>query len=140
MAPTTPFKAKTTTTPYGNLEHPFDATKLIVAAGACYAARWTTFHVDQLKEAMKRALTTKGFAFIEAVSQCPTAFGRRVGLKTPKELLRWFKEKSVPVQRAEKMADVDLAGKIVVGEFVCRERPPFTKIVYETIKEASNDT
>jgi 2-oxoglutarate ferredoxin oxidoreductase subunit beta len=140
MAPTTPFKAKTTTTPYGNLEHPFDATKLIVAAGACYAARWTTFHVDQLKEAMKRALTTKGFAFIEAVSQCPTAFGRRVGLKTPKELLRWFKEKSMPVQRAEKMADVDLAGKIVVGEFVCRERPPFTKIVYETIKEASNGT
>ena len=139
MAPTTPFKAKTTTTPYGNFEHPFDTTRLIVAAGACYAARWTTFHVEQLREAMKKALTTKGFAFIEAVSQCPTAFGKRVGLKTTKELLQWFKENSVPLQEAERTAEKDLAGKIVVGEFVCRELPTLTEIVHETIKEATND-
>jgi len=139
MAPTTPFKAKTTTTPYGNFEHPFDTTRLIVAAGACYAARWTTFHVEQLREAMKKALTTKGFAFIEAVSQCPTAFGKRVGLKTAKELLRWFKENSVPLQEAERMTEKDLAGKIVVGEFVSRELPTLTEIVHETIKEATND-
>ena len=139
VAPTTPFKAKTTTTPYGNFEHPFDVTRLIVAAGACYAARWTTFHAEQLREAMKKALSTKGFAFIEAVSQCPTAFGRRVGLKTTKELLQWFKENSVSLQEAEKMAEKDLTGKIVVGEFVYRELPTFTEIVHETIKEATNN-
>jgi len=136
VAPTTPIKAKTTTTPYGNVERPFDATRLVVAAGASYAARWTTFHVEQLKESMKKAITTRGFAFVEAVSQCPTAFGRRVGLKTATEMLTWFKENSVALQEAEKMAEKDLEGKIVVGEFVHRKFPTFTETLYETIGEA----
>lgn len=137
VAPTTPFKAKTTTTPYGSFEYPLDATRLVVAAGASYSARWTTFHVEQLREAMKRALTTRGFAFVETVSQCPVAFGRRVGLKTAVDMLRWFKENSVPLQQAEKMAERDLMGKIVVGEFIHREFLSLTETIYETIKEAS---
>jgi hypothetical protein len=36
VAPTTPFKSKTATTPYGSFEHPLDATRLAVAAGAAY--------------------------------------------------------------------------------------------------------
>jgi 2-oxoglutarate ferredoxin oxidoreductase subunit beta len=104
VAPTTPLKTKTTTTPYGNVERPFDTTRLVVAAGASYAARWTTFHIEQLKVSMKKAITTKGFAFVEAVSQCPTAFGRRVGLKKAPDILRWFKENSVTLQEGEKMA------------------------------------
>jgi len=136
VAPTTPLKARTTTTPYGSFEYPLDATRLVVAAGACYAARWTTFHVEQLKEAMKRAVMTKGFAFVEAVSQCPTAFGRRAGFKTAVDMLRWFKENSVLIQQAKKMAESNLAGKIMVGEFARRELPSFTDTLYETIKEA----
>lgn len=136
VAPTTPFKAKTTTTPYGNFERPFDIAQLMVAAGAAYVARWTTFHLEQLKGTVKKALTTKGFAFIEAVSQCPTAFGRRVGLKTAKELLQWFKENSVLLEEAEKMSEKDLIGKIVVGEFVCRGLPTFTEIVNGIVEEA----
>ena len=135
-APTTPLKAKTTTTPYGNVERPFDTTRLVVAAGASYAVRWTTFHIEQLKESMKKAITTKGFAFIEAVSQCPTAFGRRVGLKTAPDMLRWFKKNSVALQEAEKMAEKDLEGKIVVGEFVHRESPTVPETLYEIMKEA----
>ncbi|MGQ9460920.1 MAG: thiamine pyrophosphate-dependent enzyme [Candidatus Bathyarchaeaceae archaeon] len=135
VAPTTPIKAKTTTTPYGNIERPFDAARLVVAAGASYAARWTTFHVEQLKESMKKALATRGFAFVEAVSQCPTAFGRRMGL-TAAEMLTWFKESSVGLREAEKMVEKDLEGKIVVGEFVQREFPTLTETIYKTIREA----
>ena len=105
VAPTTPLNVKTTTTPYGNIERPFDTTRIVVAAGASYAVRWTTFHIEQLKESMKKAITTKGFAFIEAVSQCPTAFGRRIGLKTAPDMLRWFKKNSVTLQEAEKMTE-----------------------------------
>ncbi|MFQ5758801.1 MAG: thiamine pyrophosphate-dependent enzyme [Candidatus Bathyarchaeia archaeon] len=136
VAPTTPLKAKTTTTPYGNFEYPLDATHLVTAAGASYSARWTTVHMNELKEAMKKALRTKGFAFIEAVSQCPTAFGRRVGLKTAADMLRWFKENSVPLKKAKEMTEEELMGKIVVGEFVHREFPTFTDEVYEVIREA----
>lgn len=137
VAPTTPFKAKTTTTPYGSFEYPLDAARLVVAAGACYVARWTTIHIKQLREAMKKAIRTRGFAFVEVVSQCPTAFGRRIGLKTAADMLRWFKESSVPLQQAEKMAEKDLIGKIVVGEFTHRELPSFTETLYNIIKEAT---
>ncbi len=136
VAPTTPFKTKTATTPYGSFEHPLDVTRLVVSAGASYAARWTTAHARNLKEAFKNAVTTKGFAFVEVVSQCPTAFGRRAGFKGVAEILRWFKENSIQLKQAEKMGEEKLAGKIVVGEFIRRELPTLTENVYAVLEEA----
>ena len=138
VAPTTPLGFRTTTTPYGSFERPLDAARLLAVAGACYVARWTTVHVEQLVEAMKRAITTDGFAFVEVVSQCPTAFGRRVGLKTSLDILRWFKQNSVLLQQAKEMNDEDLEGKIVVGEFVRRKLPSFSKTLYKVREVAKS--
>ncbi|MCL6578937.1 MAG: 2-oxoacid:ferredoxin oxidoreductase subunit beta [Candidatus Bathyarchaeota archaeon] len=136
VAPTTPFKIKTTTTPYGSFEQPLDAARLAVTAGACYVSRWTTIHQNELRESIKKAMKIKGFRFIEAVSQCPTAFGRRVGFKDVGEMLKWFKENSVSIKQAEKLDEDELAKKIVVGEFIQRQRPTFVDNVYKTIEEA----
>jgi len=136
VAPTTPFGAKTTTTPYGSFEYLLDVTRLVVTAGASYVARWTTAHGEQLKEAMKKAVTTKGFAFIEAVSPCPTAFGRRAGFKDAAEMMRWFRENSVPLEEATKMSEKELVKKIVVGEYVSREFPTLTENIYKIVREA----
>jgi 2-oxoglutarate ferredoxin oxidoreductase subunit beta len=136
VAPTTPLGARTTTTPYGSFERPIDATRVVVAAGASYVARWTTAHGEKLKEAIKKAITTKGFAFIEAASPCPTAFGRRVGFKDVADMLRWFKENSVPFEQAAEMTDKELVNKIVVGEYVGKEAPTLTESLYKTIREA----
>jgi 2-oxoglutarate ferredoxin oxidoreductase subunit beta len=135
VAPTTPFKSKTTTTPYGSFEYPLDAVKLAVAAGANYAARWTTAHPNELKEAVKKALKLQGFRFIEAVSQCPTAFGRRVGFRNAGEMIRWFKENSITLEEAKKLSEEELAEKIVAGEFVQRHRPTLTETIYTVVKE-----
>jgi len=136
VAPTTPFKAKTTTTPYGSFEYPLDAAKLAVAAGACYVSRWTTAHSNELKDSIKKALKIQGFRFIEAVSQCPTAFGRRVGLKDAGEMLKWFKENATTIKQAESLKEEELTGKIVVGEFVKKQRPTLVETIYKTIGEA----
>jgi len=136
VAATTPLKTKTTTTPYGGFERPLDAVHLVVSAGACYAARWTTAHVNQLKEAMKKALTTKGFSFVEAVSQCPTAYGRRVGFKNAGEMLLWLKKQSATTEEAEKLTEKELEEKIVVGEFVYKTFPPLTENIRAISKEA----
>ncbi|NWF87507.1 2-oxoacid:ferredoxin oxidoreductase subunit beta [Candidatus Bathyarchaeota archaeon] len=136
VAPTTPFKAKTTTTPYGSFEYPLDAAKLAVTAGACYVSRWTTAHPKELKDSIKKALRMQGFRFIEAVSQCLTAYGRRAGFKDSWEMLKWFKEKAIPIESAEVMSEKALTGKIVVGEFVRRKRPTLVETIYRTIKEA----
>ena len=136
VAPTTPFKTRTTTTPYGSFEHPLDAAKLAVAAGAAYSARWTTAHPTELKESIKKALQLQGFRFIEAVTPCPTAYGRRAGFKDIGETLRYFKENAVPAEKAEKMNDEELEKKIVVGEFVNRKRPTLVETVYSVLEEA----
>ena len=136
VAPTTPFRSKTTTTPYGSFEHPLDAARLAVTAGACYVTRWTTAQPNELKESIKKALGIKGFRFIEVVSQCPTAFGRRAGFKNAGEMLKWFKENATPIQTAQKMSEESLRGKIVVGEFAKKRRPTLVETVYESIREA----
>jgi 2-oxoglutarate ferredoxin oxidoreductase subunit beta len=136
VAPTTPLRTVTTTTPYGSYEHPLDATRLAVTAGACYAARWTTVNVNEFKQSIQEALNMHGFRFIEVVSQCPTAYGRRAGFKDAGEMLKWFKENTIFTDQAEKMSEDELTSKIVVGEFTKKQRPTLEEILHATIEEA----
>jgi 2-oxoglutarate ferredoxin oxidoreductase subunit beta len=136
VAPTTPLRTVTTTTPYGSYERPLDAARLAVTAGACYAARWTTVNVNEFKQSIKEALNMHGFRFIEVVSQCPTAYGRRAGFKNAGEMLKWFKENTIFTDRAEKMSEDELTSKIVVGEFTKKQRPTLEETLHATIEEA----
>jgi len=135
VAPTTPFGTQTATSPYGSYEHPLDAARLAAAAGAAYSSRWTTAHLKELKDSLKTALGLQGFRFVEVVTQCPVAYGRRVGLHAG-GLLRQFKENALSVGEAEGLSEKELEGKIVVGEFVRRDRPTLVESVYGVIKEA----
>lgn len=72
VGPTTPHQQKTITTPYGNPFFPGDFPEIVAAAGASYVARWTTSHMIQLKESIKKGIVKKGFSFIEVVCQCPS--------------------------------------------------------------------
>ncbi len=136
VAPTTPFNTKTLTTPYGSFEEPLDAANLAAAAGACYSARWTTAHLEELKQSLKKSLEMKGFRFIEVMVQCPTAFGRRAGFKTAGEMVRWFKENTILVELAlqPRLKEVDKA--ITIGEIVQRDRRTLTETVQTPIEKA----
>lgn len=137
VAPTTPHGVKTKTTPYGNLEYPFDLCKLVEAAGASYVARWTTFHTRQLVSSMKKGLLKKGFSFIEVISQCPVQYGAFVGIKDPAEMLHIFRKISVPFEKAKNMSREELEGKIVIGEFVDIERTGLAE-AYQRLLEMMN--
>lgn len=139
VAPTTPFGTFTATTPYGSFEHPLDAAKLAVAAGAAYSARWTTGHLKELKESMMTALQLKGFKFIEVLTQCPTAYGRRAGFKDVAEMLKHFRENAISPEEAGKLSEEELEGRIVVGELGRRERPTLVEMVHEMMKEAKGN-
>lgn len=123
VAPTTPLGLTTVTTPYGNVENPFDLCELVKGAGASFVARWTTYHPRQLVKTAKKAIQKKGFAFVEVLSQCPVEFGRKTGMGTAVQMLEWYKTKSVTLARAKGMSAEELHDKIVVGEFVDREKP-----------------
>jgi len=118
VTPTTPTGAFTMTTPQGNRERPFDLSRLVAAAGATYVARYSVYHIRPLIKALKKALAHRGFAFVEVLSSCPTQFGRRNKIGGPVEMLRYWKEKCVPLERARQMTPEELEGKIIIGEFV----------------------
>ncbi len=123
VAPTTPLGLTTVTTPFGNVENPFDICELVKGAGASFVARWTTYHPRQIVRTAKKAIQKKGFAFVEVLSQCPVEFGRKTGMGTAVQMLEWYKKSSIPLARAQSMSPEDLHGKIVVGEFVDVEKP-----------------
>ena len=137
VAPSTPQGVSTTTTPYGNPEPNFDFTQLAIAAGACYAARWTTYHVFHLLKSMKKAIIKKGFSFIEIISQCPVSYGKMVGMRTASDFLRLYKETSVNVKKAALMKEEELENKIIIGEFVDKEREEFTEALRNINKRLS---
>ena len=59
VAATTPYKAKSTTTPYGNAEDPFNLPLLAFASGATYVARWSMLHIRDLTDCIEEALLKK---------------------------------------------------------------------------------
>lgn len=114
---TTPQAAFTQTTTQGNPYHPFDLCKLVAAAGAAYAARYSVTQPFALIASIKKALQTKGFSFIEALSPCPTQFGRRNQLDTPVDMLKELMDRCIPMEEAKGLSPKELKGKIITGEF-----------------------
>lgn len=135
QGPTTPIDAMTTTTPYGNIEHPFNLVHLAAAAGATYVARWTTLHVRRLTESIKKALQKEGFSFIEVVSPCPEIYGRYNKMGRGIDMMNWFKKAS-EVQHFSDPAKAEITPeKIVLGEFVDIEKPSFGRLLREKIAQ-----
>lgn len=118
VAPTSVLGDITATTPWGNQEPPFDLSKLVAAAGAKYVARYSVTQVRHLIKALKTALQTDGFAFVEVLSPCPIQYGKYHGIKKPQELYHDLKARLVTLKAAESMSREELVGKFVTGEFV----------------------
>ncbi len=129
--PTTPLDAWTTTTPYGNIEHPFNLAHLAAAAGAVYVARWTSLHVRRLKASITKALQKEGFSFIEMISPCPEIFDRYNKMGTAADVMKWFKLVS-QVRHGYDPAKAEITkNQILVGEFVDIEKPSYGRLLRE---------
>ena len=131
-AATTPNLAKTSTTPLGNPETPFNLPLLAYASGATYVARWTMLHTRDLTQSIGEALARKGFSFIEVLVPCPTGYGRRNRQK-PIDSLKIYQEKTI-VKNGANPAEVILDFKqgITLGKFVEYDKPTFAE-AYERI-------
>ena len=135
-APTTPLGATASTMPYGNYEETFNLPFLAESCGAVYVARWTSFHVRHLTKAIKEAVQKKGFSFIEILAPCPTLYSRRNKLGDGMEQMQYYRDNSEIKHGADtKSAGLDFQGKIIVGKFVDRERPPFHEAMFDHLKK-----
>jgi 2-oxoglutarate ferredoxin oxidoreductase subunit beta len=128
VSPTTPVGGITTTSPFGNIEEPFDLSALAIGAGAPYVARWTTAFPHETMMAIKRGIEKAGFAFIEILTPCPVGYGQRNELKQGKDYILWFKKHTIGKSRYDGLSEDDkkACDKIVIGELRNVERREFT--------------
>jgi len=131
-APTTPDGSFSTTTPYGNIEHPLDICELARALGAPYVARWPVNVPAQPISSIAQGISKRGFALIEMLVPCPTAYGRRNGLKELERSWQWYREQTVLVDEWEWIEQFGspeeraaLGGKLKIGVFQDLERETF---------------
>ena len=125
-SPMTPPGMRATTAPYGSIDRPFDACHLAVASGATYVARSTAFHVNHLVEMIKNGFDNKGFSFIEAMVQCPTAYGRRNKFGAPSEMMKWLRDNAVMKAAWDKLPEEKKTPeKFPIGLFYQAEAPDY---------------
>lgn len=137
-SPTTPTGDKATTAPYGNIDKPFDITKLAIGAGATYAAKVTAFHVTQMDKYIESAIAHKGFSLVEAIAVCPTYYGRKNRKGSAVEMMTWLKDHYIDFKVAEKLPPEKREGKELMGEFINVDAPEYTAL-YDALIDRLKD-
>src|SRR5512136_1029107 len=134
LGPTTPHTARTTTTPYGNPELPFNLPYLLAAAGANYVSRWTTLHVRQARQDILYTFSKPGFTFLEILAPCPVGFGKSNNIDEGLDEMEIYRERcvladSVPLEQLR--IDLREERPIYIGNFINRQQPPYKPVQLE---------
>jgi len=135
-SPTTPLVEKGTTAPYGNIDRPFDITNLAGGAGATYTAKTTVYHVKQMQKYIEKALAHKGFSLVEAISICPTYYGRKNKKGSAVDMMNWLKDNFIDRNANSKSSD---EAKYLMGEFINIEVPEYTDQYLQLIENLKSD-
>lgn len=125
-SPTTPTGDYGSTAPYGNIDRPFDIAKLAASAGASYSARSTVYHAKELSSFIEDAINKNGFSLVEAMTMCPTSYGRRNKLGTAPDMLEMFKDNYVDLKVIDKLPKEKVEGKEVKGVIKDVDLPEYT--------------
>ncbi len=131
-SPLTPAGRKSTTAPAGTLERPFELLELARGAGATFGARGSAAQPRQLEQLIVQGARHKGFAVIEALSPCPTYYGRKNRQGGPVEMLRALKDSSVSVEGASGLDPAELSEKLVTGVIYVKDAPEYTEQYYRS--------
>jgi 2-oxoglutarate ferredoxin oxidoreductase subunit beta len=137
LGPTTPVGARSSTSPRGNFDPPFNLPQLVAASGATYVARWTVLHVRQLEKAFTEALAKPGFSFVEVIAPCSSTFGRMNKLGQGVDQLHSYKKRCL-VKNAADLSEtgISIDGPIVVGKFLDIARPTFGDLISGVLDRA----
>ena len=138
-SPTTPTDYKASTAQYGSIEKPFDICKLVEACGASFVARGTAYHAKMLDALIERAINNKGFSVVEALSQCPTQYGRRNKLGGPIEMMQWYKDNAIHYTAFKKLSTDEIGEQFPIGVLTDLDEPDYLERYSRIIKEAGSE-
>ncbi len=136
-SPLTPPGSRATTAPYDTIEPSFDITELAWAAGATFTARGTTYHTPMLTDLIGKAMRHKGFSVVEAVTACPTNYGRQNKMGSPAAMMDWQKDHAVMKAKWDTLPAEERVGRFPIG--VLHERTDaveYTEAYDEVIRRA----
>lgn len=133
LSATTPHGKKTSTSAFGNPERAFDLCQLVSAAGANYVALGTVYHVNQLDQLIQAAILKKGFSFVEAVSPCPTHYGRRNRMGDGVAMMNDLKRRGVSLKQYEALPDAERETHFPIGKLAERNDPDYNA-QYEAVR------
>ncbi|MCG6905735.1 MAG: 2-oxoacid:ferredoxin oxidoreductase subunit beta [Desulfobacteraceae bacterium] len=132
-SPLSGYGTSATTAPYSNIDHAFDVVELAESAGASFVARTTVYHVQQLADIIQQAIEHKGFSVVEALTQCPTYFGRKNRMGSAADMMRHFKENTTPIGSKAKQENPELIER---GVFVRKDTPEYCQEYDKIIQRA----
>jgi len=140
VAPTSQIGDITQTTPYGNVEPPFNLVSLAAAAGATYVARWPGYDTLRLQKSILKCIDNQGFSFIEVLVPCFVQYGSKNKLGDAVEMIEWLKKQiRIKVDWPPHQATFDFKkGIVICGEFVEEEREGFSKQIEQVRIKAQN--
>ena len=127
-SPTTPVAGLTTTSPYGDLEEPFDLARLAIGAGTPFVARWPVGFPYETVETLSKAIAKPGFAFVELLMPCPTGFGKENELRDAETAWQWYRENTITPAKLAELSPEEQAQnrKIVIGTLWEADKPEYT--------------
>jgi 2-oxoglutarate ferredoxin oxidoreductase subunit beta len=119
VASTTPLGdfSATTPAPEGNPYPPFDLVRLVMAAGASFAARWPVTRPVQMIESIKKAIRARGVGFVDALTPCPTQYGRRNRFRELVDQYDSLEKMCIDREEAQRLPEEERKNKFIVGEF-----------------------
>lgn len=140
VAPTTQVGDITQTTPYGNVEPPFNLVSLAAASGATYVARWPGYDTLRLQKSILKGINNNGFSFIEVLAPCFIQYGSKNKLGDAIEILEWLKKQIIINNDClPHEATFNFQKKIVIcGEFVEESREGFTEKLEQVRQKAQS--
>jgi 2-oxoglutarate ferredoxin oxidoreductase subunit beta len=136
FSPMTPFGDKATTAPFGTIDHAFDLVELGKGAGASFVARTTTYHTKEMITIIAKAITHKGFSMVEVMTQCPTYYGRKNMLGSAPDMMKYFKQVTVPVGSKKKTGHPE---RIERGIFIEEQRPEYSATYLDFIEKQQDN-
>jgi 2-oxoglutarate ferredoxin oxidoreductase subunit beta len=114
-SPTTPQGMWTVTQKIGNIDPTFDGCKLLQAAGASFVAREKVSAPKKLEKILKTALEHKGFAYVEALSNCHINLGRKNKMVSAMDNLDWIDDITISKKKWDELPEEEQMNLLPTG-------------------------
>jgi len=114
-SPTTPQGMWTATQKSGNIDPTFDACKLVEAAGASFVARESVTKPKKLEKIFIAALEHKGFAYVDALTNCHINLGRKNKMVAAIDTLDWIDSITIPKAKYDALSEEERLSLLPTG-------------------------